>query len=91
VDWWLVILVIAIILASRPIEARLWRAGRLSDHQVTALVIGRFPAIVGLFAVFAGASLPMIVLLVGVALVPSLLFYRFALGVVRENAPTPRP
>jgi hypothetical protein len=32
----------------------------------------------------------MIVLLVGLALVPSLLFYRFALGVVGENAPTPR-
>jgi len=85
-----VILVIAIILASRPIEARLWRAGRLSDQHLALLLIGRFPAMVGLFAVFAGASLPMIVLLVGVALVPSLLFYRFALGVVRENAPTPR-
>jgi hypothetical protein len=41
---------------------------------------------VGLFAVFAGASVPMIVFLVGISLLPGIFLYRFALGVVQENS-----
>lgn len=85
-DWWLVILIIAIAVVSRPIEARLWRAGRLSDQHLALLLIGRFPALVGLLAVFAGASLPVIVFLVAISLLPGLFLYRFALGVVQDGS-----
>ena len=89
-DWWLVVLIIAILVMSRPIEARLWRAGRLSDRNLALLLIGRFPALVGLFAVFAGASLPMIVFLVAISLLPGLFLYRWTLGIVQENSPADR-
>jgi hypothetical protein len=89
-DWWLVVLIVGIALVSRPIEARLWRAGRLSDRKLTLLLIGRFPVIVGLFAALAGASLPMIVFLVAISLLPGLFLYRFALGVVQENSTADR-
>ena len=90
-DWWLVILIVAIGVMSGPIEARLWRAGRLSDRRLALLLIGRFPALVGLFAVFAGASFPMIVFLVAISLLPGLFLYRWTLGIVQENAPADRP
>ena len=89
-DWWLVILIIAIVVMSRPIEARLWRAGRLSDRHLALLLIGRFPAMVGPFAVVAGASLPVIVFLVAISLLPGIFLYRFALGVVEEHSTADR-
>lgn len=80
------ILIVGIALMSRPIEVRLWRARRLSDRKLALLLIGRFPLIVGLFAALAGASLPMIVLLVAVSLLPGLFLYRWTLGLVEEQS-----
>jgi hypothetical protein len=85
-DWWLVILIIGIALMSRPIEARLWRAGRLSDRKLALLMIGRFPFLVGLVAVLSGASLPVILFAVAISLMSGLFLYRFALGLVTEQS-----
>jgi hypothetical protein len=89
-DLWLVILIVAIAVASRPIEARLWRAGRLSDRKVTMLLIGRFPLLVGLVAVLSGASLPVVLFAVGTSLLSGLFLYRFALGLAQERSASDR-
>jgi hypothetical protein len=85
-----VILIVAVALLSRPIEARLWRAGRLSDRKLTLLLVGRFPLLVGLVALLAGASLPVVLLAVAVSLLSGLFLYRFALGLVQERSATDR-
>jgi hypothetical protein len=80
---WAVVLVLA--LASRPIEVRLWRAGRLSDRAVTILALSRMP-LLSLFAAIAlGASLPVAALVMAASLVGPILFYRFTLDLVREQ------
>jgi hypothetical protein len=89
-DWWLVILIVAVALLSRPIESRLWRAGRLSDRKLTLLLVGRFPLLVGLVALLAGASLPVALFALAISLLSGLFLYRFALGLVQEHSATDR-
>lgn len=85
-DLWLVLLIVAIAVASRPVESRLWRAGKLSDRALTLLIVGRFPLLVGLIALLTGASLPLALFAVAVSLVSGLFLYRFALGLVQEQS-----
>jgi hypothetical protein len=83
--WWWWIVAIAVLLASRPIEVRLWRAGRISDRTVTILVLSRFP-LVTLVAILAeGMTTALGFILLGVSLLPALMAYRWLLGVVREQ------
>jgi hypothetical protein len=89
-DWWLVILIVAVALLSRPIESRLWRTGLLSDRKLTLLLVGRFPLLVGLVGLLAGASLPVVLLAVAISLLSGLFLYRFALGLVQERSATDR-
>jgi hypothetical protein len=79
-----VILVIAV--ASRPVEVRLWRAGRITDRTLTLLMLGRFPVLVALLAVLGGMSPGFTAVLVGLTALPGLLLYRWFLGLVREQA-----
>lgn len=83
---WLVILIIVVAVASRPIEVRLWRAGRLSDRTLTLLLLGRLPVVAGLFAVLTGGLTLVTLFVIAISLLPSLLFYRFVLDLVREQA-----
>jgi hypothetical protein len=84
---WVPILILAV--ASRPIEVRLWREGRLSDRAVTVLVLARFPLLVAMGALATGGPLALDLLLVGLALLPSVFLYRFLLGIVRERSAHP--
>lgn len=84
---WLPIMILAV--ASRPIEVRLWRAGRLSDRAVTVLMLARFPLLVAMGALATGGPLALDLLLVGLALLPSVFLYRFLLGIVRERSVHP--
>jgi hypothetical protein len=72
-------------LASRPIEARLWRAGRISDRTTAVLVLGRFPVLSFLFALIGGASLPLIVGVTALGAIGPVLFYRYMLDLLREQ------
>lgn len=81
----LIALVIAAAVLSRPIEARLWRAGRLSDRTTALLGLGRFPLVCCLFALLSGASLPLVVGVTLIAVLPGALFYRFTLDLLREQ------
>lgn len=83
---WLTILIIVAAVASRPIEIRPWRAGRLSDRMLTSLLLGRFPVVVGLYAVLTGGLSLLTLFVIAIALLPSLFLYRFVLGFVREQA-----
>jgi hypothetical protein len=80
----LVLVVIAAV-ASRPIEARLWRAGRLSDRTTAILLLGRFPILCFVFGLMAGASLPVLVGITAVAMLPMALLYRFTLDLLRDQ------
>jgi hypothetical protein len=84
---WVPILILAV--ASRPIEVRLWRAGRLSDRAVTVLLLTRFPLLVAIGAFATGGPLALDLLLIGGSLLPSLFLYRFLLGIVRERSARP--
>jgi hypothetical protein len=67
-------------------EARLWRAGRLSNRATALLLLGRFPVVVALFGLILGASAPIVIGLTILAMLPAALFYRFALDLVRGQA-----
>jgi hypothetical protein len=84
---WLGLLIVILAVASRPIEVRLWRAGRLSDRTVTLLILGRFPLLTAVSVVTLGGSLPLGLVLIGAALLPGVLFYRHLLRMVRERSP----
>jgi hypothetical protein len=84
---WVPILILAV--TSRPIEVRLWRAGRLSDRAVTVLMLARFPVLVAIAAFATGGPLALDVVLVGLSLLPCVLLYRFLLGIVRERSADP--
>jgi hypothetical protein len=86
---WPTVLILILAVASRPIEVRLWRAGRLSDRAVTVLVLARFPLLVAIAAFAAGGSLPLDLLLVAASLIPGAFLYHFLLGVVRESSARP--
>jgi len=82
----LVALVIAAAVISRPIEMRLWRAGRISDRTLAIAGLARFPIIAFLFGLILGASIPLLILITAVAIVPGLMFYRFMLDFIRDTA-----
>ena len=81
---WVVVVILAV--ASRPIEVRLWRAGKLSDRTLAALLLARLPALATFAVIANGASLPVALLLIGSSLLSPLLFYRFVLGVIQEQS-----
>jgi hypothetical protein len=85
VDPWLV-LVIAAAVVSRPIEARLWRARRISDRAFSVALVARFPIVVFLFAAIDRAPLPLIPAITALAILPGALVYRTMLGLVRDQA-----
>ena len=80
---WLVAILLITYLAAPFVEFRLWRAGKLSDRAVTVLLLARLPLLLGVLA-FASGRFPDPILIVGVAVIPSL-GYRWLLGAVRER------
>ncbi len=83
--WWLAVALFVALVASRPIEARLWRAGRLSDRATTMLLLGRMPAIVLVVCVAQGASPMLAAGLVAVSLLPMALGFRFVMNLLAEQ------
>jgi hypothetical protein len=83
----LVVLVIVAAVASRLIEARLWRAGRLSNRATATLLLGTFPVVCLLFGLILGVSVPLLLGITALALVPTALFYCFTLDLLREQMP----
>lgn len=88
---WLGILILLVAVASRPIEVRLWRAGRISDRTVTILVLGRLPILVAIAALATGGPTLLTAALIGVSLSVPALFYRWTLALVREQRVEGRP
>ncbi len=82
---WLTLLILVAAVASRPIEVRLWRAGRLSDRTLTVLLISRFPVVAALSTLVLGSSPLFILSVVAISAVPGVLLYRWALGLIEER------
>jgi hypothetical protein len=83
---WLGLVIVVVLVASRPIEARLWRAGRISDRTVTILLLGRFPFVVGIAALATGGLTALTAALIAIAVLLPLIFYRYTLSLVREQS-----
>lgn len=84
---WLWLLIVVLLLASRPIEVRLWRTGRISDRTVTALLLARFPLVVAIGALATGGWTVLTFVLIALAVLVTVPFYKFMLGIVREQEP----
>jgi hypothetical protein len=82
----LVLLLLVLLVASGPIEGRLWRAGRISDRTVTILLLGRFPVVVGIAALATGGLTVLTAALISLSLLPPLGFYRYILSLIREQS-----
>lgn len=82
----LIVVVIAVAVITRPVEARLWRMGRLSDEVTATLLLARFPVVCFLFGLIQGAPPLLLLGITIVTLLPVALFYRFILDLLREQA-----
>lgn len=85
-EWWTIVLIVLAV-ASRPGEVHLWRTGRLSHRVLTLLLVGRFPLLVGLFALFSGAPLGLTALVIAIALLPTVLMYPLVRSFVGDEQP----
>jgi len=85
VEGLLIASVIAAAVISRPVEARLWRAGKLSDRSMAILLVGRFPIVAFLFAVISGAVPLLVLAITVVGLLPAVAFYRSTLSLLRDQ------
>ena len=75
----LVVLLLALV-ATRPLEERRWRAGRLSDRVATWLIVGRIPALALGFGLIVGLPPLELLLLVAVAIAAAFLLQPVALA-----------
>jgi hypothetical protein len=82
----LLALVLVGAVASRPIVIRVWRAGRLSDRSAAVLGVGRFPVLALVFGLILGLPPLLIAALTAIGVLSAVLFYRFALEVIREQS-----
>jgi hypothetical protein len=83
--------VLIVAVASRPIEVRLWRAGRLSDRTAALLIVSRFPIVTALYGVASGAPLALAVgITMGSCIFP-VLMYRTVLDNIREAEAIAKP
>jgi hypothetical protein len=80
----LVIFLVAAV-ASRPIEVRRWREGRLSDRSLALLLLARFPILVGLVAAQSGGPVALTVFVIAVSLAPAAALYPVALSFIRDQ------
>jgi hypothetical protein len=80
----LAIAVLILFVASRPLETRMWRTGRLSDRGLAIAILVRFPLLGLAFGVLSGGSLPGIIALVALMSIPGLLLYRWTLRRIQE-------
>lgn len=80
----IVAIVIIAALVSRPLEARLWRAGRLSDRTTALLMLGRFPILIFVFGLILGVPPLMNVVFTAGAVGLMALFYPFMRTVLRD-------
>jgi hypothetical protein len=55
------------------------------DQMLAGLLIARFPIVVFLFGLIGGASIPMLVALTAIAVVPGLLLHRVVRDVIHEQ------
>ena len=83
---WAWLPIVVLLLASRPIEARLWRAGRISDRTVTALLLARFPIVVAVGTLGFGGWSALAIAFVGLAVLATAPFYGLVLGIIRQQA-----
>ena len=82
---WASLAIIAVAVASRPIEARLWHAGRLSDRAVTLLLLTRTPMLALAACIFLGADVPLTVGLLALTALPMVLLYRFVMNFIASE------
>jgi len=82
---WLTLLVVIVAVISRPVEIRLWRAGRLSDRATALLLVGRFPVVVFLFGVLLGMQAPVLLALTAMTALGPVLFYRYTLQLLQDQ------
>lgn len=81
-----VTLILLAFLVTRPLEIRLWEAGRLSDRLGALLLLGRLPVFVALIAVVTGAPPEGFLLAVAAAAGGPLLLYRHVLRFLDDEA-----
>lgn len=84
-------LIIAAAVLSRPIESRLWRAGRLSDRALAALLVARFPIVFGLFALIRGMPAPLLLLIVAGTAGVAAVAHPFVLTAIEDQARSRSP
>ena len=75
----LVILMILMVV-TRPVEERLWKSGRISDRTAAWLIVGRLIVLAVGFGVIVGLGVPQVLLLVAIAAVAAYVLEPIAQG-----------
>ncbi len=85
----LLALLIFALVATRPLEERRWRSGRISDRQAAILVVGRLPVLVVGFVVITGRDPLTLLGATAVSVAVAALLYPFVVGRLRREAARP--
>ena len=81
---WVWLSVLIAVVVSRPLEARLWRQGRLSNRGLAILLLARSPFI-AIFAVLAD-RFDLGLFLIAISALPGIVLYRFVRDQIEEQA-----
>ena len=83
---WVWLSVLIAVVVTRPLEARLWRQGRLSNRGLAILLLARSPFI-AIFAVLAYRfDIALGLFLIAISALPGIVLYRFVRDQIEEQA-----
>jgi hypothetical protein len=85
------VVLMVLLVVTRPLEERLWKSGRLSDRGASWLIVGRLIVLALGFGVIVGLGLPQTLLLVVIAAVAAFILEPIAqrrIASVRAQAET---
>ena len=74
------VVLLVLLVVTRPVEERLWKSGRLSDRGAAWLIVGRLIVLAVGFGLIVGLGLPQTVLLVVIAAVAAFILQPIAQG-----------
>lgn len=81
----LVALLVVAAVISRPVAARTVACGQAIGPSTALILVGRLPVLMFLFAVLVGREPLLIVAVKALGTLPAIAFYRFTLGLLREQ------
>jgi hypothetical protein len=74
------VVLMVLLVVTRPLEERWWKSGRISDRTAAWLIVGRLVVLAAGFGLIVGLDLPKLLLLLAIAAVAAYVLQPIAQG-----------